>query len=139
MQARRRARELALQFLYQIDIRGSEAMSGLEEFFFFAPDVPSDMDIVEYASLLIAGCVEKKEELDSHIRKCSDNWDISRMATIDRNVLRIGVYEMIILDNVPYRVAMDEAIEIARMYGNVDSPSFVNGVLDAVYKEKANT
>ncbi len=58
MQARRRARELALQFLYQIDIRGPEAMSGLEEFFFLAPDIPSDMDIVEYSILLIIGCVE---------------------------------------------------------------------------------
>ncbi len=131
MRDKRRARELALQFLYQVDIRGSETMKALDEFLSSAPD-----GAVPHARSLVIGCTEKLEELDSHIAKWSENWDIERMATVDRNILRIGVFEMLFVEDIPPKVAIDEAIEIAKIYGDADSAGFVNGVLDGVYRNQ---
>lgn len=129
MRDERRARELALQFLYQIDIRGSEMMLELDGFLTSKP-------AAQHARPLIIGCVEKRDELDSHIARWSENWTIDRMAIIDRNILRISVFEMLFCEDVPPKVAMDEAIEIAKIYGDADSSGFVNGVLDGIYKSQ---
>lgn len=130
MQGKRRARELALQLLYQIDVRGDKTTTFIDELF------SSTTDEDQYAEFLVTGCVEKQKEIDSHIAKWSENWDIERMAVIDRNVLRMGVFELFFCKDVPPKVAIDEAIELAKAYGDADSSGFVNGVLDGIYKSK---
>ncbi len=130
MQGKRRARELALQLLYQIDVSGDRTIPCVDEL------VSSTTDEDQYAEFLVTGCVEKQKELDSHIAECSENWDIERMAVIDRNVLRMGVFELLFCDDIPPKVAIDEAIELAKAYGDADSSGFVNGVLDGIYKSK---
>ena len=130
MQGKRRARELALQLLYQIDLSKVKNDSTVGELLASVPE--NDY----YVKHLVTGCVEKQEDLDSHIEKWSENWNIGRMPVIDRNILRMGVFELIFCDDTPPKVAIDEAIEIAKLYGDANSPGFVNGVLDAVYKNE---
>ncbi len=130
MQGKRRARELALQLLYQIDVSSDETKPSVDEL------LSSSADGDQYAEFLTTGCVEKQKELDSHIAEWSENWDIERMAVIDRNVLRIGVFELLFCKDIPPKVAIDEAIEIARTYGDANSPGFINGVLDGIYKSE---
>ncbi len=130
MQGKRRARELALQLLYQIDVSSDEAAPSIDDL------LSSTTDRDAYAEFLATGCVEKQKELDSHIAEWSKNWDIERMAVIDRNVLRIGVFELLFCEDIPPKVAIDEAIEIAKVYGDANSPGFVNGVLDGIYQGK---
>lgn len=130
MQGKRRARELALQLLYQIDVTADGTTPRIDEL------LSSTIERDEYAEFLARGCVEKKKELDSQIAEWSENWDLGRMAVIDRNVLRIGVFELLFCDDIPPKVAIDEAIEVAKAYGDADSPGFVNGVLDGIYKGK---
>jgi N utilization substance protein B len=132
MHGKRRARILALQFLYQIDIRGDEVLPVLGDFLSSEPEEAS-----AYAESLVKGCVEKREELDSEISKWSENWDIQRMATVDRNVLRIAAYELLFVEGVPPKVAIDEAIELAKEFGDADSPSFVNGIIDSIYRSRS--
>lgn len=131
MHGKRRARILALQFLYQIDIRGDDVLPVMGEFLSSEPG-----ESAGYARSLINGCVEKREELDAEIARWSENWDIKRMATVDRNVLRIACYELLFVDDIPPKVAMDEAIELAKEFGDADSPSFVNGIVDSIYRSK---
>ncbi len=128
MRGKRRARELALQLLYQIDVSNDETAPSIDDL------LSSTTDGDQYAEFLATGCVEKQKELDSHIAEWSENWDMERMAVIDRNVLRIGTFELLFCEDIPPKVAIDEAIEIARTYGDADSPGFVNGVLDGIYQ-----
>ena len=128
MRGKRRARELALQLLYQVDVMKGETAPSLDELLSSTPEVD------RYAELLVTGCLERQKDLDSHIAKWSENWDMDRMAVIDRNVLRIGTFELLFCEDIPPKVAIDEAIEIARTYGDADSPGFVNGVLDGIYQ-----
>ena len=128
MRGKRRARELALQLLYQIDVIGNGTTSSVDEL------LSSSAEGDQYAEFLVTGCLEKQKDLDSHIAKWSENWDMDRMAVIDRNVLRIGTFELLFCEDIPPKVAIDEAIEIARTYGDADSPGFVNGVLDGIYQ-----
>jgi N utilization substance protein B len=131
MHGKRRARILALQFLYQIDIRGDDALPVMEEFL-----SPEPAEAAAYARSLITGCVEKREELDAEIARWSENWDIQRMATVDRNVLRIASYELLFGNEIPPKVAIDEAIELAKEFGDADSPAFVNGIVDSIYRSR---
>lgn len=129
MRDKRRARELALQFLYQVDIRGEDILSTLDDFLLSERE-----GAVPYARMLIEKCVNRLSDIDSSIEKWSENWDIERMAIVDRNILRIGVYEMLFSEDIPPKVAIDEAIEVAKTFGDADSPGFVNGILDGIYR-----
>lgn len=130
MRGKRRARELALQLLYQIDVSSDETAPSIDDL--LSSTTAGD----KYAEFLATGCVEKQKELDSHIAEWSENWDMERMAVIDRNVLRIGTFELLFCEDIPPKVAIDEAIEIAKTYGDADSPGFVNGVLDGIYQSE---
>ena len=132
MRDERRARELALQFLYQFEIRGEEVLPTLTEFLSSIPPAAA-----VYAEKLVKGCLDKKEELDAEIARHSENWDLTRMAMIDRNILLIAAFELLFSKDIPPKVAIDEAIEIAKSYGDADSPGFVNGVLDGIYRSLA--
>ncbi len=129
--SRHKAREVALQMLYRLDVDDNDGPGSFEE------DLQSlvpETDAYSYCSALLSGVFEKKAELDMTIEGCSENWSVQRMGIIDRNVLRIAVYELGYFGDVPYKVVIDEAIELAKRYGGADSGAFVNGVLDTVLR-----
>jgi transcription antitermination protein NusB len=125
---RRTAREKALQSLYQIDLSKADIQDALES---VLDGQPSDA----YLDFLVNGIVEKQEEIDQLIRENLENWKMERLANIDRNLLRIAVYEMKNSEDVPVGVAMDEAIEIAKKYGDEQSSRFVNAVLSKIKEQ----
>ncbi len=133
MGARRRARERALQALYQVDLAGVSPEQALD----FAwtsgdADDPPEADSLAFARELVAGVVEHRAELDERIDAHSLNWRVDRMPKVDRNILRLAVHELIHRTDAPKRVVLNEAIELAKTYGSEDSSAFINGVLDKV-------
>jgi N utilization substance protein B len=147
MGTRRKAREIALQILYQLDVQ--EQLSeeqGLSLFWrnFGAaameaqPGAPAESGADEaqpFAEQLVRGVRLHLAELDALISASSRNWRLERMARVDRNLLRLAVYELKFADEVPAKVAINEAIEIAKRYGTAESPAFVNGILDRCREE----
>ncbi len=89
----------------------------------------------EYAERIARGAIEKSAEVDALVESYSENWKVSRMPLVDRNILRLAVYELLYCSDTPYRVVMDEAIELAKRFGSDKSAPFINGVLDRVHKE----
>ena len=137
MGTRRKAREAALQVLYQIDTAGVPA-DGVEQAiasFFELYAETDDQEGREFAEKLVRGCAAQLEAIDTKIRDVSRHWRIERMARVDRNVMRPAVYELMALDDVPRRVTLNEAVELAKRFGDENSASFVNGVLDRIASE----
>ena len=129
--ARRQARELALQILFQTEFAPQISMQSLLGIF----EESFESDTLEYAELLAKGVQKNIEAIDGKIQASSAHWKVARMATIDRNILRIAVYEMkFAAEPIKENIAINEAVEIAKKYGTSDSSSFVNGLLDQVSK-----
>lgn len=129
--ARRQARELALQILFQTEFAPQISPQTLLEVF----EQATEEETTSYADLLIKGVQAKKSDIDAKIQASSAHWKVDRMATIDRNILRIAVYEMkFAADPIKENIAINEAVEIAKKYGTTESASFVNGLLDQVSK-----
>ena len=133
MKKRSRARELALQFLYQLDLRGSEFLDQAKA---FLRAEESDKGAREFAAVLVKGVAENQADLDQEIRSVAQNWEITRMAVIDRNVLRMATYELLHCPDIPPKVAINEAIELGKRYSTQNSGAFINGILDKV-KDRA--
>jgi N utilization substance protein B len=131
MSLRRKARELALQVLFQWDIHG-ETAGWLEDFWAQNKTHP---DARAFADRLVLGVIEHAADLDATIGKYAEHWTVARMAHIDRTVLRMAVYELLYLEDIPARVTMNEAIEIVKIFGDEQSGAFVNGILDRVLRE----
>ena len=129
MGMRRKGRELALQALYQLDLSGDEAASTLPVFWEHC-DAPTDART--FGQALVSGVLEERTRIDELISGSSDNWRLSRLSHVDRNILRVATYELLRRPDVPTTVAIDEAIEIAKRFGSDESPTFVNGVLDQI-------
>lgn len=126
---RTRARERALQALYQIDVAAEgidEALAG-----FWKSFEPVEHEVRELAEALVRGVAEHRRSVDEAIEEASSNWRLDRMARVDRNVLRLAVYELLRTD-VPVKVVINEAIELGKKFGSESSGAFVNGVLDKV-------
>ncbi|MFH1622109.1 MAG: transcription antitermination factor NusB [Candidatus Omnitrophota bacterium] len=132
MRKRTQAREIALKILYQIDISHQESHSAVNEFFEYNSDVLND--IKEFSSKLILGTLEKLEVLDKKITEFATNWELNRMAIVDRNILRLACFELMFLDDIPSKVTINEAVDLAKKYGGIDSGKFINGVLDKINK-----
>ncbi|MGE5087367.1 MAG: transcription antitermination factor NusB [Bacillota bacterium] len=129
--ARRQSRELALQILFQTEFAPQISTRAFMDVF----EESFDAEVISYAEELIAGVQKHKEAIDSKIQSSSARWKVDRMATIDRNLLRISVYEMkFATDPIKENIVINEAVEIAKKYGTSDSASFVNGILDQVSK-----
>src|SRR5574341_1275922 len=128
MGRRRQSRERALQVLFQWDIHG-KAGDWLEDFW---TQHPASEDVRSFAEQLVDGVIAHKAELDKLIGAHATNWKVSRMPIVDRNILRAGVYELIWMDEVPAKVTMNEAIELAKSFGDDEASRFVNGILDKV-------
>lgn len=154
---RRVARERAMQFLFQFDLNPEENLeSALNTYWdsqraaviaeekskarwnepFILPPISSDEAVVRlFADSLIRGVLEKRERLDEEIKRHLKNWDIHRLAVVDRNILRLAIYEMLFRDDIPPVVSINEAIDIAKKYSTEDSGKFVNGILDKIKGE----
>jgi len=131
MSRRSRAREIVLQVLYQNELNPDQP--DLIRTRFVEARLGHNDKLVAFAKSLIEGVREHREKLDEELKKTARNWRLSRMATTDRNVLRLGAYELLFTD-APGRVVINEAIELARRYGSDNSSKFVNGVLDRLMK-----
>lgn len=129
---RRKARELALKMLYQVEVNGDSLQKALDE---YCTIFPYQQDIVDYARFLLAGIQKEKESLDASIVKTSEHWKFNRITYVDRNILRMGIFEMLFSSDVPPKVAIDEAIELGKKFGTEDSKDFINGVLDKILHE----
>lgn len=132
MSHRRKAREVALKVLYALDVINRDVEGAIDLFWanFDAPD-----DARAFSSLLIEGTWQKRESLDELISQHSENWSLSRMARVDRNILRMAVYELLFCDDIPPKVTLNEAIDLGKIYGSENSGSFINGILDALYAD----
>lgn len=127
MGMRHLGRELALKALYRIDICGGTSDDDLALFF---DSFPADADTRAFARSLVIGVTREEKVLDSHIADTLENWTIRRLSRVDHNILRLALYELLFVADVPARVTFDEAIELAKRYGDQNSGRFVNGVLD---------
>ncbi|MEW6071810.1 MAG: transcription antitermination factor NusB [Planctomycetota bacterium] len=134
MKKRTRARELALQFLYQLDLRGPEFLAEAKA---FLRGEESDKGTREFASHLIRGTAEHLDEINEIIRGVAQNWEIGRMAVIDRNVLRMATFELLYCEDIPPKVSINEAIELGKRYSTQNSGGFINGVLDKIKDRRA--
>ena len=129
MRKRTQARELALQLMYQLDLRGDEILDEVNES--LAPGA-GDPEMLDFARELIHGCREKRAEIDRQIEEVAKNWQLKRMAAIDRNILRLATYELLYREDIPPLVTINEAIDIAKKFSTKNSGPFVNGILDNI-------
>ncbi len=132
MRKRTQARECALKILYQADI--TKRQIHLASARFWSERDKIDNNIKGFCERITTGVEQRLEEIDNKISKYATNWQLKRMAVIDRNVLRIGVFEILFAPDVPPKVAINEAVELAKKYGDMDSGKFVNGILDKIHK-----
>jgi N utilization substance protein B len=133
MGIRRKSRELALQALYQGELAGQAGLLDFEE---FCAHFQVNKKAIPYAKNLLNGVQEKREEINQLIIRYAENWRLERMSVIDRNILRLAVFELRYQEDVPTSVAINEAVEISKRYSTDESGSFINGILDAMVKEK---
>jgi N utilization substance protein B len=134
MGRRRQARECALQLLYELDVRG-DADPGPAIDAFWRRQPPASDEVRVFADGLVRGVKAHQGEIDELIAKFAEHWDIDRMAVVDRNLLRAGIWELLWGVEVPPKVAINEALEIARRFSTEESTRFVNGLLDRVRRE----
>ena len=142
---RRKAREYALQFLYGIDLVALEPeaqkkydlLQGLDEFWEGARE--SDPDVRGFAEKLIKGVITHLDDINLLIQKAVDKWKLLRMAAIDRNIIRVAVYEIVFRDDIPDAVSINEALEIAKRFSTAESAAFINGILDRISKDFKST
>jgi N utilization substance protein B len=132
MGKRRRAREAAIQYHFWRDLQHGETPERIDDFWAFSPVKPAVRD---FAQPLIEGMVEHLTEIDEHIKKYCENYNLNRISAVDRNVLRLAIYEMLYRDDIPPVVSINEAIELAKTFGGAESGKFVNGILDRVRKD----
>jgi len=136
MISRRRGREFAMQLLYAVEVGKeafAEALAGLSA----DPELPRDAK--EYGTLLARKVLEHQDGLDEKLSQASVNWDLERIAIVDKLIIRCAVAELMFFPDIPLRVAINEAVDIAKKYSTGESSRFVNGVLDAIAKTFSNS
>src|SRR5258706_8360427 len=133
MGLKRRSRELALQMLFQMDM-GTVKMKDMEENFLPQASAPEMAKVM--ALQMVKNTWDRLPDIDQHLRGLAENWDLSRMAAVDRNILRLATYEILFDSDIPKSVAINEAIEIVKRYSTDESSKFVNGILDKLNKQK---
>ncbi len=133
MGKRRKARELALQLLYQLDVQNESSPEPyLDEFW---TRHPVDVEVRDFTEALIRGTKFHEAKIDEMISQYAENWEIECMAVVDRNILRQGIFELLWEEGVPPKVAINEALEVAKKFSTQESSRFINGVLDRIHKE----
>ena len=131
MRRRTLSRRLAVEVLYQVDLLGAE----VAEEALSSPTVKAGGETQRFAKELVEGVMAHREEIDGKIRGAAENWEMGRMAVVDRNILRLGTYELVYREDIPPKVTINEAVELGKRYGTVDSGTFVNGILDRIMGE----
>ncbi len=132
MAKRRKSRESALQVLYQLNITKQDATTALKRFQeHFLP--PGEAD--DFLKRLVLGVLEHFPQLDRLIEQYSDNWRLDRINMIDRNILRMALFELLYCEEIPPKVTINEAIDLGKRFGSEDSGSFINGILDRIQNE----
>lgn len=134
MNIRRRARELALQGLFQFDVQGDAFADELKDFLNSSSE---QIEVRHFARALIEGAWAHRAEADRLLNKLTVRWSVDRMTLADRNILRMGIYQLAHCPDIPARVIINEAIELGKRFSTTDSPQFINGLLDAAGKELA--
>jgi N utilization substance protein B len=132
MGARRTGRERALQALYQLEMSLATVAEALESAWAAAEEPKRDPDAVKFARELVEGVQAHRDEIDELIERHSHNWRLDRMSRIDRNVLRLGIFELKYRPDIPRKVSINEAVELGKNFGTEESSAFVNGLLDRV-------
>jgi transcription antitermination factor NusB len=130
MGKRRHARELALKVLFHMEFNPGDPA---ESFDLVSGNFGSAEASLPFSRQVVLGVCENREFLDARIRDASRHWRLERMSLVDRNILRIALYELLFLKDVPHKVSIDEAVELGKRYGGDESGAFVNGVLDHIY------
>ena len=138
MRKRSRAREFALQILYQVDITGDKYRESLENFWKSYSDEEIKEEVKNFSCELVEGIANNLAEIDNKISKYAMNWDLKRMAVIDRNILRLGSFELLFRNDIPPKVSINEAVELAKKYSSPEASKFVNGILDKIKLERPN-
>ena len=133
MRRRTQARECALKILYQTEVAKATAAEAAADFW---DHNATETPVMLFASELVMGVAQHREAIDALLAKHADNWTLERMAIIDRNVLRLGAFELLYAEDVPPKVAINEAVDLAKRYGGADSGKFVNGILDTIHKTR---
>jgi transcription antitermination factor NusB len=134
MRKRTQAREFVVQFLYQLDITREDAQSALDNFWQNCEEEPGT-EVKNFASELIKGVIENLPLLDSKLSQHATNWQLERMAVVDRNILRLGCFELTLCKDIPPKVSINEAVELAKKYSGIEAGKFVNGILDKIKAE----
>lgn len=134
LRRRTRAREIALQVLFQFDLRGADygAELGQSAAQMCGGEAQGDAEVQEFATRIVDGTLAHRGEIDERLQAVTRNWDLRRMANVDRNVLRLSIYELMYCRDVPPKVAINEAIDLAKKYSTANSGGFVNGILDRI-------
>lgn len=135
---RRMERELALQVLYSLDVQGKLKKGGIN-ISEVIPDLRTQAGTMSFTYQLVEGVTAELSEIDATIQKKTHNWTINRMLIVDRNILRIGTYEILRMQEIPVRVTINECVEIAKEFSDKGSHCFINGILDAISKTVPNT
>ncbi len=130
MGARRKARELTLQILFAMEFRSVDQDEMVE---LVCKNFDSSRSAMAFCRELVRGVRENIKHLDKVIRRSSKNWRVERMSIVDRSILRLAAYEMLYRDEIPYKVSIDEAVELGKRYGSEESGSFINGILDDIF------
>ena len=136
MRKRTLAREFALQVLYQTDITHDSYDIALNNFWQAHSQENIEEEIKKFTDELVKGVTEKLEVIDKNIAQCATNWQLKRMAVVDRNILRIGCFELMFRDDIPFKVSINEAVELAKKYSSLEASKFVNGILDKIRLEE---
>ena len=131
---RRKAREYALQMLFQSEFAGREKVITFHED--FLPAAKEKEGMKNFVEELVTGTIRNIEEIDLVIQGAAENWDLGRMAAVDRNILRLAIYEILYRDDIPSAVTINEALEIAKKYSSLESVPFINGLLDKVARDR---
>lgn len=136
MRKRTQSRIFALQILYQIDIRGDSYSDCLNSFW-QTTEEEVEGQVKDFTTELVLGVTNNIEQIDKKIVEYATNWQIERMAVVDRNILRLSCYELIFRSDIPPKVSINEAVELAKKYSSPDAGKFVNGILDKINPEKS--
>lgn len=133
--SRRRARESALQLLYQIDVTGDRHRRAIDEYWQSLPEGGHDDDTRRFAEDLLHWALENRERIDAAIDAAAVNWDLARLSRVDLNLLRLGVAELLHAPQTPVAVVINEAVELARRFSDEKAAAFINGVLDRAARD----
>jgi len=138
MGKRRQARELAIKVLFHLEFNPGDPE---EVFHLICESFGSSESTIPFSKELVLGVCGNKEHVDKLIRRSSENWRLERMSYVDRCILRLGVFEILFMEDIPPKVSIDEAVELGKKYGTEDSGAFINGILDNIYNklESSNT